>query len=551
MSKKMLRAVGYCRTSGEGQRDNTSIGNQRHTIKEYCERNGWTLDRLYVDECKTGSKIAGREAFQEMLRDAATGKFDVVVVLDIDRLARDGTDIVSTAKTLKMAFKIDTVDTKGKYDTRDRNRRFANWVMAGVADDERLRIMERTVSGRMRRAAEGKPWSGKTAWPVGRAWDEEKGRWYITDEGRAIAAMLKRYLAGEGTTELGKEMGKRASKICAWIRYGQLGGEYKARFHCPELDIDKEIPVPGMPEVVPAKVIEKAKARLAFNRTNNRTDVQKYVLTGFLRCGVCGKALTGRDPHHAKRTYYHARANAGPDCGIRTVPGEDLEAVILDYLYAAFLDRPAFDKAVEAAGPSLKDRQALDKEREELVKRIAVNQTQTSRLADAVAKGMDLSLLLHKQESLKADRDSLAVRLADLEARLATLPDPELTKLEAKLTRLRLSQQYKGRDWRKLSFDDVRQFLLHLFGETTISNGNGVFVWKDSHGVLVVKFRGQVDFQDLLANGRPLTKSLYKAMEKWAAYHAKRGVNLEPANLSARYTQVRVTLKVCSSQPAA
>ena len=79
----------------------------------------------------------------------------------------------------------------------------------------------------------------------------------VTDQGLAIARLITRYLDGEGTTKLGQELGVTPAKVCAWIRYGQLGGEYKARFRYPELEIDEEVPIPGMPEVVPAELIER------------------------------------------------------------------------------------------------------------------------------------------------------------------------------------------------------------------------------------------------------------------------------------------------------
>ncbi|MCX7424789.1 MAG: recombinase family protein [Planctomycetia bacterium] len=532
---KQLRAAGYARTSGghksgeeqdkkkldKKQQDSTSIPNQRERINDLCVREGWQFVKCYVDECKTGSKIAGREAFQEMLRDAAAGKFDIVVVNDIDRFGRDDLDIVSTAKTLKTAFKIDTVDTKGKYDTRDRHRKLTNWIMAGIADDERLRIAERCISGRMRKAADGFPWSGKKARPIGRDYDEATGKWYVTDRGKQIAAILKRYVQGEaGTTELGKELGVAPSRICTWVHHGQLAGQYEARFKCPDLEIDTGVPVPGMPEVISEKLLGKVKATMTFKRTNSRSDLKRYVLTGFLRCSVCGKSLTGREQRNTGRRYYHQ--HNGPECKIKTVPGDDLEAAILDYLYQAFLDKPAFDKAVLAAAPSATDRKALDNERSDMGKQLAAVDLQINRLADAVAGGMDLQLLLGKHEHLKADREALGRQLEALEAKLSSLPDPKMTQLEARLTRVRLRQMYKGRDWRKLSYDDQRRFLLHLFSETTMSNGNGIFVTKDAKGVLVVTFKGQVDFEHLLTNGKPLTKKLYEDFERWRTWYEKR-----------------------------
>ena len=125
-----LRAVGYCRTSGEGQRDNTSIPNQKLKIQEFCERNGWQLVTFYVDESKTGSKIAGRDDFQRMMLDATKGNFSIVVVLDIKRFSRSGLDTANASETLKR-LNICVLDTKGKYDTRSYRNAFINYVYPG------------------------------------------------------------------------------------------------------------------------------------------------------------------------------------------------------------------------------------------------------------------------------------------------------------------------------------------------------------------------------------------------------------------------------------
>jgi hypothetical protein len=68
-----LRAAGYCRTSGENQRDNTSIPRQKEAIAAFCKAAGWLPPVFYVDECKSGAKVAGRADFQRMVRDATAG----------------------------------------------------------------------------------------------------------------------------------------------------------------------------------------------------------------------------------------------------------------------------------------------------------------------------------------------------------------------------------------------------------------------------------------------------------------------------------------------
>ena len=106
-----LRAVGYCRTSGEGQRDNTSIPSQKEAIEKWCEREGYQFIAHYVDEAKSGAKVAGRDEFQRLMKDAVAGSFDIAVVYQISRWGRDGTDIMDSARTLQRDFGIDVVDT--------------------------------------------------------------------------------------------------------------------------------------------------------------------------------------------------------------------------------------------------------------------------------------------------------------------------------------------------------------------------------------------------------------------------------------------------------
>src|SRR5262249_13819034 len=142
LNGKQLRAAGYCRTSGESQRDNTSIPDQKAEITRFCALMGWVLVGFYIDECRTGSKIEGREEFLRMMRDAANGVFDVVVPFDVKRFGREGFDILDSARTLQRDFGVAVVDTKGGLDTRDRRRVLTNYVHAGVAEDERLTILE-------------------------------------------------------------------------------------------------------------------------------------------------------------------------------------------------------------------------------------------------------------------------------------------------------------------------------------------------------------------------------------------------------------------------
>ena len=173
----------------------------------------------------------------------------------------------------------------------------------GEAQKERFDTMERTIPGRIDTAKLGKCHVGRNAYPVGRAWvvrpgqelvakKKQLGDWVITDRGKAIAKALQRYVNGEGSAELARELGIRADKFSQWIHHGQLAGPYYARFKCDDLELEESVLIPDMPEVVSIELLEKAKARAAFNRRNNRTGTENvYYLAGFLRCYECHLGL--------------------------------------------------------------------------------------------------------------------------------------------------------------------------------------------------------------------------------------------------------------------
>ena len=291
------RAVGYSRTSGEAQRDNTSIPSQKATIEAKAKAEGWVLTKHYVDEARSGAKIAGREDFQQLMRDAAQGKFDLVLVYKVDRWGRDGAEIIQSAQTLRRDFGVDVVDTTGVFDTRDPNMRLMNFVGAGIAEQERLTILQRTMAGRIAKAKAGLPWSGRP--PIGRAYDKKTGRWYVTDGGKAIRAVLERNVEGEPLEALAEEYGIANGKrrFSRWINEGQLSGVYKVHFEARDIGLDEVVEVPAIPEVVPSELMRRVKAQRKHNQTFNRTDAKQYPLGGFIYCARCGKALTGHTTH--------------------------------------------------------------------------------------------------------------------------------------------------------------------------------------------------------------------------------------------------------------
>jgi site-specific DNA recombinase len=505
--KQKIRAVSYCRTSGEGQRDNTSIPRQKADNERFVASQGWLFIGHYVDESLTGSTIEGREAFQQMLRDAADSKFDVIVPWDVTRFARDGCDIMDTAKFLKTNFGIHVVDSKGQFDTRDHRRTLTNFIHAGVAEDEKLRILERVIGGRIRRAQEGLPWTANP--PAGREFKrtgKHSGAWRVSAAGKRLRELLTRYAKGEPLKALAPAYGfKSIAAVSRIIHRSQLSGIYVATFNCPDISINNlRVPIPTMPEVITPELEARVRDRLLFNRRSNKQHKAKYPLTGFIRCAHCGHALVaGQNGNHVYyRHYQNSDTGSARDCPFASIRAKLLESSVFDYLYGFFLDEPSFQEAVQAALPSADDRKALTKDIRENENRLAKLDAKVGNLVKAVAAGADVSLLLIEQGHLKAEKQALEIRLNELRQTLDAMPDPAAIAQEAMALRFRLMQEHTGKNWRKLPYAEVRRFLHFLFGDDPRKTGSGIAIGmiKDQWHIT---FTGNVTFQHDIVNGRP------------------------------------------------
>lgn len=84
----LFRAAQYVRMSTEHQQYSTE--NQGDKIREYAARRGIEIVRTYADEGKSGLRIDGRQALQQLIRDVESGDadFSIILVYDVSRWGR-------------------------------------------------------------------------------------------------------------------------------------------------------------------------------------------------------------------------------------------------------------------------------------------------------------------------------------------------------------------------------------------------------------------------------------------------------------------------------
>ena len=85
---KRFRAVEYVRMSTEHQQYSTE--NQADKIREYAAHRNIDIVHTYADAGKSGLRIAGRQALQQLLKDVESGSadFSIILVYDVSRWGR-------------------------------------------------------------------------------------------------------------------------------------------------------------------------------------------------------------------------------------------------------------------------------------------------------------------------------------------------------------------------------------------------------------------------------------------------------------------------------
>ncbi|MCO6179279.1 recombinase family protein, partial [Ciceribacter sp. RN22] len=98
----MTRAALYARYSSDNQRE-ASIEDQLRLCRERVLREGWDFAETYSDAAVSGASMLLRPGIRQLVTDAQSGQFEVVVAEALDRLSRDQEDIAGLFKRLRFA----------------------------------------------------------------------------------------------------------------------------------------------------------------------------------------------------------------------------------------------------------------------------------------------------------------------------------------------------------------------------------------------------------------------------------------------------------------
>lgn len=150
-----MNIAAYCRVSTDKTDQLNSLETQKQFFNEYVKRSGDHLVKVYADEGISGTKIKNRKEFLQMMDDAQQGFFDIVVVKDISRFARNTVDCLNYIRTLK-ELGIAVYFEKENINTLSAESEMLITVMGAFAQAESESISDNVKWGKRKAMADGK-----------------------------------------------------------------------------------------------------------------------------------------------------------------------------------------------------------------------------------------------------------------------------------------------------------------------------------------------------------------------------------------------------------
>ncbi len=311
------RVVIYTRVSTEEQaKGGTSLAGQKAACLEYCEKQGFKVAKVFVEEGES-AKTANRTELKAMLKYCREEKnIKAVIVHKLDRFSRNTTDhaqlrVILSGLGVQLRSVTEPIDETS-------TGRFMEVVLSGVAQLDNDIRTERSVKGMKQRLQAGR-WTFPP--PLGyRAGQDATGaKTIIPDEHSAplIAQAFEEFATGLHTRE---QVLRRITQLGLRTKKGKLLSSqtfsqtlkkpvYAGRIVVPEWNID----APGkFQPLVSQDVFGKVQAILSGRTVSVAPRARSHAdfpLRGFVRCGYCTEALTGswskgRNRYYA---YYHCQ----------------------------------------------------------------------------------------------------------------------------------------------------------------------------------------------------------------------------------------------------
>lgn len=212
---KVIRVAAYCRVSTDKTDQTNSLESQKRYFNEYINRNPlWKLHNIYVDDGISGTNTKKRAAFNQMIKDAKCGKFDLIITKEISRFARNILDSIGYTRELK-AIGVGVIFLNDNINTLDNDAEMRLAFLSTMAQEESRKTSERVKWG-LRRQMENGVVLGRDML----GYDVRNGKLIVNEEGaRTVRLIYHKFLdEGKGAHRIAKELREEGIKTSSRMK---------------------------------------------------------------------------------------------------------------------------------------------------------------------------------------------------------------------------------------------------------------------------------------------------------------------------------------------
>lgn len=419
----------YTRVSTQEQsQDGYSLGEQESRLRKYADAHGWTVASVYSDPGYSGAKL-DRPAIQKLMRDVPQHLFDAVIVYKLDRLSRSQKDTLYLIEDVFNANNVGLISMMENFDTQTPFGKAMIGILSVFAQLERDQITERMNMGRIGRAKAGY-FSGSSRPPIGYTYTKASGGEKNTLEvdpygAEQVRKIFDLFLHGDGS---GKEYTLKSIARYMHDHYKSSYGDWGFPTTISRILHDRtyigEVSFSGVwypgihTPIISREDFDAVQKKYSVYMSGNVGGMSANfkgasLLTGLVRCGVCGDRFFVRTwSHHYKngtfsvnRKYscYTASGQRKTDktCSNVSFKVEELDAIIVKRVLELKSNPDLVRKEAQPKHSASAEESACRE-------RIAEIEKQEEKLIDLYQiGGLDIDLIRQRAENLKEEKEKL------------------------------------------------------------------------------------------------------------------------------------------------
>ncbi|MBF0412876.1 MAG: recombinase family protein [Desulfamplus sp.] len=379
--EKNKKAGLYIRVSTELQVDKDSLTTQAERLKTYCKQTGYQIVRIYKD-AGLSAKNTNRPALTELMHDIESGQIDVVLVTKLDRITRSIRDLCQLMDFFA-SHQVHFTSLSESIDTKTAMGRFFYQLLGLLAQLEREVTAERVATDMRHRAEKGK-WTGgvvpfgyttqslaikkakqkdtnqkDTFEQVVNNYPDAKKLYIDPDEAETIRWIFEKYIENNSVRKVAILLNSKGIKT----RQGELWPQttihriLKSPIYIGKTYYGKRKTDPVSNKLVKQEesswtiveaehepiisedVFNKIQELLSSNAQKPTKTGRTYLLSGLLKCGLCGGGMNGytftKKGEEKSYSYYkcwNKLQKGDVACKGLSIPAIALENFIVDQL---------------------------------------------------------------------------------------------------------------------------------------------------------------------------------------------------------------------------